>query len=102
MTLDQVCAYKHAVHETHVGVEAIRNTGARLQIRSGSSYVKIRHTDETLEIENHRGVASFGVRATGVGVRCGTIHRSREVDVSAARRWCIDVRDRYRKIAKSR
>src|SRR6516225_6725345 len=101
-SLDPVGAHKYAIHEAYIGMEGVGRGLARGQVGSGSTQVEIAFPDEAFKVEDHRGVTSLWVSATWIrGRRCAA-HRSREIEVGSARWWNIDVRDRYRKIAKSR
>jgi len=58
------------MHEAHVSVEYVRSGRTRRQIGSGSGQVQIRLADEPTEVENHRWIASLGMRATGIRRYC--------------------------------
>src|SRR6516225_8866485 len=89
LPLDQVRAYKYAVHEAHVSVEVVRNTCAGFQISSRSGQQEIRLSNKTFKVENRRGVASIRMRATRIRRHRCTAHGSRKVEVAPTRRWCV-------------
>src|SRR6516164_257557 len=97
LPLDQVCSYKYPLHEAHVSVEVVRNTGAGFQIGSRSGQQEIRLSNKPLKVENRRGVACLRMRATRIRRHRCTAHRSRKVEVAPTWRWCVDVRDWYGK-----
>src|SRR5437868_6572274 len=97
---NQIGTDKHSVHEAHVGVELVRCACTRCQIGSCASQGKIRLADKPLEVEDHRWVAPFRMDATRIGRGWCTVNGSREIKVSPARWWCVDMWNRYRQIAK--
>ena len=65
--LHPIGAHKNTIHEAHIGMEGIWGSFTGGQIGSGSGQEQIGLTDKPFEIENHRWIASLGMRATGIG-----------------------------------
>lgn len=52
-SLDPVRTHKHAIHETHIGMERVGNGVARGQVSSRSTQGEIAFPDETFEVKDY-------------------------------------------------
>ena len=48
-------------HEPHVRMEPLPSAGAGRRVRTGSSQDEIRLSDDTIEVEDQRGISTCGV-----------------------------------------